>query len=180
MKKKLLVVSLCAIIAIMAIAGSSLAWLQDSTVTITNTFTEGKVDIDLTETTGEKYQLIPGNTLPKDPTVTVVKGSEACYLYVKVVETNGVGEYIDYAIADGWLPLTGVSGVYYREVSKNDADDQTFAVLKDNQVVVESDVNMTDMSTIATAKPELKFTAYAIQKANTGDAAAAWATAKFN
>ena len=98
MKKKLLVVSLCAIIAIMAIAGSSLAWLKDETGTVVNTFTEGKVDIDLYETKdsnkvmANSYKMIPGNTLTKDPTVEVLAVSEACWLFVKIEKTANFDE----------------------------------------------------------------------------------------
>lgn len=184
MKKKLLAVSVCAIIAVMAIAGSSLAWLQDTTETVTNTFTEGKVDIDLTETTGDKYQLIPGNTLEKNPTVAVVAGSEACWLYVKVEKVNNVDEYIDYEIADGWTPLgdtTGTTVIYYREVSADEAKNgATYPVLKNNKVLVQTDVDMADMSAISAQNPRLQFTAYAIQRANTVGASQAWDTAKFN
>ena len=49
MKKRLMALALVAIIAIAGVAGYTLAWLQDTTETVTNTFTEGKVDIDLWE-----------------------------------------------------------------------------------------------------------------------------------
>jgi hypothetical protein len=178
MKKKLLVVSLCAIIAIMAIAGSSLAWLKDETGTVVNTFTEGKVDIDLYETKGSEhvmansYKMIPGNTLTKDPTVEVLAVSEACWLFVKIEKTENFDTFLTYGIADGWTLLE--EGVYYREVDDTDAL-QKFAVLANNQVTVKTDVNMGDMNTLSSANyPQLKFTAYAVQKANVANATTAW------
>ncbi len=78
--------------------------------TITNTFTVGKITLELrespvdsngqklTENTTDseglkismanKYHLIPGQTYDKDPTVYVMANSEACYLYARV--KNGV------------------------------------------------------------------------------------------
>lgn len=180
MKKKLLAVSVCAIIAVMAIAGSSLAWLKDETGTVVNTFTEGKVDIDLYETKGSEhvmansYKMIPGNTLTKDPTVEVLAVSEACWLFVKIEKTANFDTFLTYGIATGWTALNGVDGVYYREVDDTDALQQ-FAVLANNQVTVKTDVDMGDMNGLSSANyPQLKFTAYAVQKANVNDVTTAW------
>lgn len=191
MKKKLLVVSLCAIIAIMAIAGSSLAWLKDETGTVVNTFTEGKVDIDLTETTGPNYQMVPSKVISKDPTATVIANSEACWLFVKIEEVNNVDTFLTYDLAEGWTVLKGEfehdadgdeTVIIYRAVSEADAKaGKSYPVLNDDQVVVKDTVEMEDMTDIGTNNPQLKFTAYAIQQLGTGNTAAdAWAKANFN
>lgn len=79
--------------------GGTLAWLMTSTPTVTNTFTAGKVEIALKEHTldGEGKQidpdqytdtgldqimLVPGRRIEKDPAVTVLEGSEDCYVRV--------------------------------------------------------------------------------------------------
>ena len=75
MKKKILSICLVAVIAVMAIAGASLAYFtaEDSAE---NVFTVGNVAIDLAEpnweTTGkvEAEDVYPGEPLAKDPTVT--------------------------------------------------------------------------------------------------------------
>jgi len=96
--KKILLSAVC----IVAVAGISvmgtLAYLTDSTAVV-NTFTMGNVDITLDEAdvdeygvaiqgahrvTGNEYKLIPGMTYTKDPTVTVVKGSEKSYVRMLV------------------------------------------------------------------------------------------------
>ena len=103
MKKK--IISLCLVIALVAtaIAGATLAYFTDYTDVATNTFTVGNVDIELDEAkvnpeTGkapshddrvmknEYKDIYPGLTVDKDPTVTVKKGSEPCYvrMFVKV------------------------------------------------------------------------------------------------
>ena len=185
MKKKLMAIALCTIIGVMAIAGSSLAWLQDSTQTVVNTFTEGKVDIDLYETKdgtkvmANSYKMVPGDVLPKDPTVEVLAVSEECYVFVKVEEINAVDTFLSYTIDSKWTQLkdangNDVEGVYYLVAEDTDAD-QTFNVLAGDKVTVNTGVKMEDMNTLnASTYPQLKFTAYAVQKANVDSAAEAW------
>ncbi len=80
--------------------GGTFAWLSTKTESVVNTFVAGDIQIELKEhvldtTTGkwkspEEYTdtgnqgilVLPGRTLQKDPTVTVLKGSEPCYLRV--------------------------------------------------------------------------------------------------
>lgn len=113
--------------------GGTLAWLTDKTDTVKNTFTVGNIDIDLTETK-EPYKMIPGHTLHKDPKVTVVDGSEDCWLFVKINESTApdLDTYIAYAIAEDWEVVTGEKGsgevVIGRKVMKG-AETKTFSVL---------------------------------------------------
>lgn len=147
--KKAILLVLCAALLMTASVMGTLAYLQMSTKTVTNTFTAGKVAITLTElkmnadglTVGSErvdvtnvdgtnnYKLIPGHTYTKDPLVTVVAESEACYVFVKVV--NGI-ENIEILEADGdtikeqmqthgWVALDGVASVYYKTVSESEA-----------------------------------------------------------
>ena len=96
--------------------GATIAYLVSSPATVKNTFTVGDVALTLTETTGEEYRMIPGTAIKKDPLVTVVGGSEECYVYVKLDRANGLDDYVTYALADGWALLGGFDGVYYRMV----------------------------------------------------------------
>ena len=118
--------------------------------------------------------MIPGNTIAKDPTVTVKANSEACWLFVKVTKSENLDTFITYAIAEGWTALPGVDGVYYREVPASAAD-QTFSVLAGDAVTVKSDVTRTMLETAKTDAPTLTFQAYAIQKDHFATADAAWA-----
>ncbi|MGN1231703.1 MAG: hypothetical protein ACI4TP_07365, partial [Anaerotignum sp.] len=43
-------------------------------------YTYGDINIELEETTGTTYEIVPGNDLTKDPKVTVKAGSEDCWL----------------------------------------------------------------------------------------------------
>ena len=174
MKKKLTVsLAVLALVACMA-AGATLAWLTAKTSSVTNTFTYGDINIELKETTGESYKMVPGNTIAKDPKVTVKANSEACWLFVKVEKSTNFDEFMTYGIADGWTKLDGVDGVYYREVD-SPTDDTVFDVLKDNSVTVKTTVTKEQFNSLtSTTMPTLTFTAYACQKDNVSTAADAW------
>ena len=173
MKKKTLALVLALTLLVAGVVGGTLAWLTDQTAEVKNTFTVGDINIGLTETTAD-YKMIPGNTIAKDPTVTVKANSEACWLFVKVTKSENLDTFITYAIAEGWTALPGVDGVYYREVPASAAD-QTFSVLAGDAVTVKSDVTKTMLETAKTDAPTLTFKAYAIQKDHFATADAAWA-----
>lgn len=172
MKKKVL--SIVAVVLVLCCAiGGTLAWLTDKTGPVKNTFTVGDINIDLTETTKD-YKMVPGNTIAKDPKVTVKDGSEACWLFVKVEKSTNFDSFMTYEMADGWTALPDVTGVYYREVAATTAATD-FSVLKDNSVLVKDGVTKTMLNGLdETTFPTLTFTAYAVQKDNVADAAAAW------
>lgn len=101
-KSKALLLTLCAVLLVAASVLGTMAYLT-STDTVTNTFTVGKVEIKLDEAkahrgrypvesaagvTENSYKLMPGNTYTKDPTVTVLKGSEDSYVRMKVTFNN--------------------------------------------------------------------------------------------
>lgn len=174
MKKKTFIIALCLALVVAFAAGGAIAWLTATTGTVTNTFTVGNIDIDLTETTTD-YKMVPGNTIAKDPKVTVKAGSEACWLFVKIEKSANLDTFITYAVADGWTALTGVDGVYYREVAATTAD-TSFDVLAGNTVTVKDTVTKENMDGLtAETYPTLTFTAYAVQSANVATAAEAWA-----
>ena len=68
--------------------GGTVAWLVAKSDPVVNTFTYGDININLEETTGSSYKIIPGVDIAKDPKVTVKANSEACWLFVKVEETG--------------------------------------------------------------------------------------------
>lgn len=130
--------------------GGTLAWLTDTTEPVTNTFTYGDINITLAETT-EVYKMVPGNSISKDPSVTVESGSEACWLFVKVEESANFKDFMTYTIASDWTQLAGVNGVYYREVNAV-TEDTKFDVLANNQVQV-SDTVTKEALTALTPRP---------------------------
>lgn len=183
MKKKLFIsVVAVALVACFAIGGT-LAWLTDKTESKVNTFTVGDVNIDLTETTGTDYKVIPGKDINKDPKVTVEAGSEACWLFVKVEESANWPAYkvdnarkINYAIADNWTALDGVPGVYYCTVDADTAKTGvTYSVLAGDKVTVSGTLTKDEIDKITNFT--LTFTAYAVQQEGIDSAADAWAEA---
>ena len=178
---KVFALVLAAALVLGAGIGGTLAWLTDKTDPITNTFTVGDINIELTETTGgtsKQFKMVPGNQIAKDPKVTVKAGSEACWLFVKIDKSNGVDTYLTYAVDSGWTALTGSDGVYYRKVAAATSD-TTYSVLVDDRVSVKENVTKAQMNELTSATyPKLTFTAYAVQKDNVDTASEAWGLAK--
>lgn len=164
---------LALVLVIGCAVGGTIAWLTSTSDTVTNTFTYGDINISLSETKPDNKQakIIPGVDIAKDPKVTVVEGSEACWLFVKVEEANWPNfketvegkevRKVNYTIAEGWTALTGETGVYYREVGAVTAD-TSFDVLAGNVVTVSENLTKEDIKDITT-QPTLTFTAYASQ-----------------
>lgn len=198
MKKKATIAVTALLLVLCFAIGGTLAWLKAETKPVVNTFTYGDINIDLSESEDLDLKMIPGNDIEKDPTVTVKAGSEACWLFVEVEESDNFDNFMTYAIAEGWtLYDTGTTGsnidtvtnkdyVIYREVTALDKD-QEFNVLKDNTVTVKNTVtkqmlNALDKNEDGSDKtesektyPTLTFTAYAVQKDGFNTAALAWA-----
>ena len=97
MKKKLMTVLALVLVIAMSVAGTY-AYLT-SQDTVTNTFTVGDVKIKLDEAKANpdgslaagdervdanSYKLLPGHEYAKDPTVTVLSGSESSYVKMTV------------------------------------------------------------------------------------------------
>lgn len=174
MKKKSILVVAILMMVCMAVGGT-LAWLVAEDESVVNTFTPATISIELTETEpdGKTAKMVPGNTIKKDPSVTVETGSEECWLFVKVEAANGADTYLDYDVAEGWTAVTGHDGYYWREVTTTSIG-TAFPILKDNQVKVSGTVTAADMTAIAAKNPTLTFKAAAVQKANITSATNAW------
>lgn len=190
--KKRTVALLCAAVMLLGVVfGGTMALLSHSSAPLTNTFSPASINLTLKETTGENYIMAPGAVLDKDPTVTVDAGSASCWLFVKVEERNNdipednsTKKPVAWEIAEGWDKVNVEDEtVYYRRYTKGGQNE--FSVLKDNQVTISDELTQAYMKS-KDAKPQLIFTAYAIQQEclkdeNGGlinDAAAAWNLAK--
>lgn len=173
------------------IIGGSFAYLNQKTEDVINNFNPNKVMVELTETTGDTYDILPGVTNDKDPKVSV-DATTPCYVYVTVVDS--APGLLTYEIADGWTEITvpGVtkSGstsstkVYYKEIDgyydrtegkwytddtkAEEINTKDMSVLKDDKVSYDASLENEDMlktnGKLKTSQ-KLKFTAYAVQKA---------------
>ena len=92
-KKKMLTTGLAVALAVLLlIGGGTFAYLQSNSNDVKNSFKANKVMVDLKETTGQDYDMIPGTSQEKDPTVTVDATVDA-YVYVEVTDaTEGLVE----------------------------------------------------------------------------------------
>ena len=171
--KKALFIMLSAVLIVCATVAGTLAWLTDTTAPVVNTFTVGDINITLTESENLDLKMVPGQSIKKDPKVTVKAGSEACWLFVKVEKSGNFDDFMTFEMADGWIALSGHAGVYYRNVDATNAD-TGFDVLKNNNVMVRDTVTKTMLEDAKTNAPTLTFTAYAVQKDGINDATTAW------
>lgn len=179
---KALVLTLVLMLVIGCSVGGTIAWLTDQTDAVVNTFTVGDIDITLsetwnTDTDGDNKDdawsaiLVPGTEYTKDPVVTVIGGSEDCYLFVKFEEINNPATYLTYTstltAANGWTQGNGASipaNVWYREVTKSESD-TSWNLLDGNKVTVKASLTKATMPA-DNAAPSLIYTAYAVQKDN--------------
>ena len=186
--KKLVIAVVALSLALVAFAGTTLAWLTASSDEVKNTFTYGKVALTLDEAkvdaygdpvtgadrvTANQYKLIPGEEYTKDPIVHVTKGSEPCYVYVEVV--NGLKDVIvattieDQMKANDWVNIEGTNIWYY----KNAVD--ALNATADIDLKVFGSFKLTNDVDVATYKDaEITVKAYAVQSANIGGQVAAW------
>ena len=182
MKKKILALTLVFALALALGIGGTVAWLTATTDSVVNTFTVGDINITLAETATD-FKMVPGNEIAKDPKVTVKANSEACYLFVKIDESENLDDYIAYAVDTGWTKMTevaGVDNVWYREITTKTTADTDYSILAAgstkvgevdyswtaNQVLVKPNVTKGMMEALGqdnAVQPTLTFQAAAVQ-----------------
>ena len=192
-KKFIAILSVFVMLALTMVVGcavdGTVAWLVSESESSVSTFTLGDININLTgESESQPLKIIPGVKIERSLKVTVEPNSEACWLFVKVeganwpdfVEANGTVRKVSYSVAgegDDWIALNDHPGVYYREVSAENAKTGVEYDVNCNvtvsQMLTKAEVN----SIAAGTQPQLSFTAYAVQRDGIGDAATAWAAA---
>ncbi len=135
MKKKIALLALSlATIALIGV-GATLAYFTDN-ATAENVLTMGKVDIELDEPNfdgdenNELKDVLPGDVITKDPTITVAEDSEDCYVRTKLA-FDGLDETQKSALLariniDGtqWFP--GADGYYYYKSKLTAGDEVVF------------------------------------------------------
>ncbi|WP_195927285.1 SipW-dependent-type signal peptide-containing protein [Turicibacter sanguinis] len=206
-KKNVLAWILGAIILSTVSICGTLAYLtsEDSVV---NTFTVGQVDITLDETAvtpngqpidgAERvkenvYHLIPGRTYVKDPTLTVIKGSEESY--VRILVTMNEITALTTILGDDFQPHHYVSGwnsevwecvkvgevvndtitYEFRYFEPVGASGMTEDVVLDalfESISIPGEINGTELATISDL--EITIVGHAIQKAGFDTEEAAW------
>lgn len=181
--KTWLIMMVAFILVLCGVAGTTLAWLKAETTPVVNTFSPSNIEVQLKETTGTEYKMVPGCVVDKDPKAWVTAESEDCYLFIKVEKSENFDAYIDYQIDTQWNVLQNHSEIYYICIDSADAKgtDTTgsskYNILgegnkeydgvtyqwADNQVLVKPTVTKQMMDALGADKPTLDFTAYAVQ-----------------
>ena len=139
MKKKIIAIALVACLALIAIAGASLAYFTD-TDNATNVFTSGKVDSTLNEVFDEeKAQLIPGVDIQKDVTISLSQDSVESYVWYTyaipaILDSDDASKNIIHVNHAGrnWLG--------YQNTEKYWAEGQTAATPEDQCWIVDYEV----------------------------------------
>lgn len=192
MKKKILVACLCVALAVLTVAGTTLAYLT-SQQTVTNTFTVGNVKITMDEKdvdndtntadnvniNGEQrdkansYKLMPGQTYTKDPIIRVDANSEDCYLFVTVdnqifsIEATGNTTVAAQMAANGWQAVAGQANLYVYVGTTAGASDPLAVAGGSNVTVFEKIVvsdDATNDSLEAVKDNTIVVNAYAVQE----------------
>lgn len=171
---KSVVTVVACVLVLCGVIGGTVAWLIAEAPPVVNTFTYGDININLDESdtndgdddpNTNSYDMVPGNKISKDPKVTVLKGSEDCWVFVKIDKSANFDDFMTYEIADGWTELE--DGVYYRSYVKNESADVEYVVLKNNEVLVKGEVTKEQLNALdAEGKsdyPTLTVKAYAVQ-----------------
>ena len=196
-KKIIAMLSVFIMLALVVIGNSvsgTVAWLVSKPESRVSTFTLGDINITLeaSDFGSQPIKIIPGIDIKKDPKVTVMANSEACWLFVKVEEShwpdfkekNGTRK-VSYSVNNGWNVLKNTPGVYFREVSAEEAQKGIdYTVLAGNEscpsgvIKVSQELTKEEINSISSYgnQPSLTFTAYAVQHAGIDTADAAWAT----
>ena len=205
---KPLALALCAVLLVVGTILGTVAYLQD-TASVVNTFTVGNVYLKLDEAvvdekgeptggrteTGNAYHLLPGETYTKDPTVTVLKGSEESY--VRMLVTINCYDELATIFGDPFLPQYFVEGwdnavwvstqVISKDVSANTATYEfryfeTVKPEKDTDLVLDALFDtvtvpntMTGDQLATIADLEITVEAHAIQATGFANADEAWA-----
>lgn len=171
---KTLVLALAVMLIVGTTIGGTIAWLTAESGTVTNTFTTSDINITLSEGVdtdkdgAASFKMVPGCTITKDPKASVVTGSEDCYLFVEITESENFNNFMTYAIAEGWTKL-GNSNVYYRVYDSKDSNNTNqmgtqYSILDGDRVVVKDSVTKEHMNGLTeNTYPKLTFKAYAVQ-----------------
>jgi len=183
--KKLVIAVIALSLTLVCVIGGTLAFLVAQSNEVTNTFTYGKIELELTEEEGTNkngiaYEdVVPGAILEKDPTVTVKAGSEDCFVYVLI--DNQLGDAAAYNIGDEWEKVAEEGTIilyrYGDECVAKSETDKDLPVF--TELTFDTDLEKDDLDGLAGKNVVIK--AYAHQEDNldsmsdADSAAIAWA-----
>ena len=204
MKNKKLVTTLGAVALLGAIGvGSTLAYLTDTTGTVTNTFTVGNVTFDddnevgsglresdvirdkdgnyvdndgdntWTVITNDYTSLVAGETVYKDPTVVMGSDSEVAWVFAQITNTNDAA-FANIAWSEDWVKVDSLS----TDAAVVYAKETTIAASESSTIF--TSVTLSKDITGETVIPQIEVKAFAIQAAGFDSYTDALDQVKFN
>ncbi|MBO5258960.1 MAG: hypothetical protein J6B26_01100 [Agathobacter sp.] len=204
MKNKKLVTTLGAVALLGAIGvGSTLAYLTDTTGTVTNTFTVGNVTFDddnevgsglresdvirdkdgnyvdndgdntWTVITNDYTSLVAGETVYKDPTVVMGSDSEVAWVFAQITNTNDAA-FANIAWSEDWVKVDSLS----TDAAVVYAKKTTIAASESSTIF--TSVTLSKDITGETVIPQIEVKAFAIQAAGFDSYTDALDQVKFN
>ena len=183
MKKsqKLMITSLLALVVVLLGIAPTLSWLFSTSQPVINTFSGGTIAIKLDEAlvdadgkaiegegaqrvTANRYKYVAGAVLDKDPTATVLKGSEECYVFLCV--ENGLTEKFTMNYdTQSWRRVAEEEGksVFIYNIKVDASESETDVVLPPvfTTVTVSEELTSEDIETLG--ERTICVTAYAVQ-----------------
>jgi predicted ribosomally synthesized peptide with SipW-like signal peptide len=187
--KKKIILGLTALVLVVGLTiGGTLAFMQATTATKTNTFTVGNVKLDLNEYAtysdpknntpfNQDQPLVPGMPIAKTPILTVKGGSEDSYVRAKIEVPANLAKCVSFDIDSTVWELKG--DFYYLKsgaVGKSGADKVLPALF--TKVNVNKDVTAEQLEKLTKDELKISVTGYAIQAAGFSNQDDAWAAFK--
>ncbi|MCD8315169.1 MAG: hypothetical protein LUD44_06035 [Firmicutes bacterium] len=128
-KRKIVVTCLAIVLAVSLAVGGTITYLTGSSGEVKNEFTKNKNGVELDETTGSEYEIVPGTSQDKDPTITATYTLDS-YVFVEV--TDATEDLVTWYIANGWALLSTTNStdgsttyVYYQLLEAEDTSNWT-------------------------------------------------------
>lgn len=180
-RRKITTIVVALMLVVGATIGTTVAWLTDSSETVTDTFTYGKVDIELWEgstntkwsksdtvaavTVANRYnqKIVPGAAITYNPYLEVVADSEDSYLFVEIENTNT--DCFALELFGNWTLVPNQTNVYYYNTTYTNGS--RLQIILSDVVTVKNTVTMkmiNEWSAQNGIQPTITITAYAIQK----------------
>lgn len=160
----------------------TLSWLSDTSERVVNTFAGGAISIVLDEApvdaygnaiegdrvTSNSYKYVAGATLDKDPTPTVLAGSESCYVFIFVENELGDDLFTLNIDTQSWLQVAQSDGntlyIYSSSVDASQSSQDMVLNPIFTQVQVSQDLTQQDVEELG--EKTICTTAYAVQTAS--------------
>ena len=179
-QKLMITCLMLAVIAVLTVA-PTLSWLSSTSQPVVNTFAGGAISIKLDEAlvdtegkaiegegaqrvTANSYKYVAGAVLDEDPTPTVLKGSEECYVFL-CVENGLTDQFTMNYNTQSWLKVAEADGktvyVYSTRVDASDAESDVVLQPIFTTVTVSNELTAEDIE--ALGERTLSVTAYAVQ-----------------